>query len=197
MPLILWSQRAALASCAILLASCASSPQSVVPQAQYRPQTTQPSFQESVYRLNVGDRIQIKVFQENDLSGDFMVESDGRINYPLLGRVAVAGSTTAMLEKRIQSGLSQGYLVSPDVRATVVAYKSIFVGGEVNSPGEYPFTPGLTAQQAATLAGGLTRFAAEKYYIQRSGTGPGERFRATADSAVFPGDIVSVEERLF
>ncbi len=131
------------------------------------------------------------------MSGDFTIESDGKINYPLLGRVAVSGTTTAELERSIRNGLAQGYLVSPDVRATVVSYKPIFVGGEVKSPGEYPFTPGLTAQQAATLAGGLTRFAAEKYYVQRSSTGPDQRFRATPDTFVYPGDIVTIEERLF
>lgn len=184
---------ALLANCVMLLAGCAGSAAS---QSRSTPQQ-QPSFQNSVYRLNTGDRLQIKVFQEPELSGDFTVESDGRINYPLLGRVPVAGSTTDTLEKTIQRGLSQGYLVSPDVRATVISYKPIFVGGEVKSPGEYPFSPGLTAQQAATLAGGLTRFAAEKYYIQRNASGSSERFRAAPDTFVYPGDIVTIEERLF
>lgn len=186
----------ALLSGIALLTGCASS-SSPPPQNQSNSTASQPSFQASVYRLNVGDRVLVKVFQEPDLSGEFTVESDGKINYPLLGRVTVSGTTTATLENTIKHGLAQGYLVSPDVRATVVAYKPIFVGGEVHSPGEYPFTPGLTAQQAATIAGGLTRFAAEKYYIQRNASGPDQRFRATPDTFVYPGDIVTIEERLF
>ncbi|RZO85196.1 MAG: polysaccharide export protein [Oceanococcus sp.] len=196
MPFKTTSLLAALASCVALLAGCASTPP---PPSQTATSQAAPSssFQASVYRLNIGDRVQIKVFQESDLSGDFTIESDGKINYPLLGRVPVSGTTTADLERSIKKGLAQGFLVSPDVRATVVAYKPIFVGGEVKSPGEYPFTPGLTAQQAATVAGGLTRFAAEKYYIQRNASGPDQRFRATPDTFVYPGDIVTIEERLF
>ena len=154
-------------------------------------------FQSAQYQLNIGDKILITVFQEPDLSGEFTVESDGRINYPLLGRIAVARNTTSILETHIKRGLASGYLVSPDVRATVVAYKPIFVGGEVKQAGEYPFKPGLTAQQAVTLAGGITRFAAEKYYIQRNAATPDDRFRATPDTQVYPGDIITVEERLF
>lgn len=186
----------ALAGFVVALSGCANTASTTMPTAPENSEQ-QPTFQASIYRLNIGDSVEVKVFQEPDLSGEFTVESDGNINYPLLGRVGVASRTTSGVETQLRQGLSAGFLVNPDVRVTVVAYKPIFVGGEVKRPGEYPFKPGLNAQQAVTLAGGMTRFASEKYYIQRNETGPDDRFRATADTSVYPGDIITIEERLF
>ncbi len=179
------------------LCGCSSAPVAPDSPPPAKSTTSSAAFQPSVYYLNVGDRLHINVFQEDDLSGEFTVDSDGKINYPLLGRIQVARQTTSQVEAQITRGLSNGYLVKPDVRATIIGYTPIFVGGSVKSPGEYPFKPGLTVHQAITLAGGLTRFAAEKYYVQRAGTGPDDQFRATPDVQVFPGDTIVVHERLF
>lgn len=186
--------------CSAYLTACANN-MPAPPSSQGSPGASaaagQSGFRAGIYRLSSGDKLMITVFQEPDLSGEFTVESGGQINFPLLGRIAVTGLTTSEVEKRLERGLAAGYLVSPDVRANIVAYQPVFVGGEVRKAGEYAFRPGLTAQQAVTLAGGITRYAAEKYYIQRSGAGPDERFRAVADTPVYPGDIITVEERLF
>ncbi len=151
-----------------------------------------------LYNLVPGDEVKVDVFREKDLSRVYTVEPDGRINFPLLGRIPAAGQNTSTLEKIIARGLSQGFLVDPDVRISVTQYRPIYVGGEVTKPGEYPFKSGMTAQQAVTLAGGTTRFAAEdKIYLQRYGQDAKQRQRVTPGTLVYPGDIITVEERLF
>ncbi len=151
-----------------------------------------------LYRLVPGDIVKVDVYREPDLSTEYSIEPDGRINFPLLGRIPASGSTTSTLEKIIARGLSQGYLVNPDVRVSIAKYRPIYVGGAVNRPGEYTYKPGLTAQQATTLAGGTTRFASEdKIYVQRYGKGPEKRYRITPDTPIYPGDIITIEERLF
>ena len=87
--------------------------------------------------------------------------------------------------------------LTTDVQLSVAEFKPVYVGGAVSKTGEYPYKLGLTVQQAVTLAGGLNRFAAEKYYIQRFGESPEQRFRATADTPLYPGDVLTVDERIF
>ncbi len=150
-----------------------------------------------LYRLAPGDVLAIKVYREEDLSGRYRIDPDGTLNFPLLGRLAVAGQSADWTERMLEKRLSQGYLVDPDVQLSVAEFKPVYVGGAVSKTGEYPYKLGLTVQQAVTLAGGLNRFAAEKYYIQRFGESPEQRFRATADTPLYPGDVLTVDERIF
>lgn len=150
-----------------------------------------------VYRLISGDVVRVDIYQEPDLSGKFKIEPDGTINYPLLGRIPAEGESLDMLQRRLRKRLSEGFLVDPDVRVAIESYKPIYVIGAVRGPGEYGFKPGLTAQQAITRAGGPTKFASEKIYVQRNGTRPEQSYRISADTHLFPGDLISVEERLF
>lgn len=150
-----------------------------------------------IYRLIPGDSVSISIYQEGDLSGKYRIEPDGTINFPLIGRVPAEGETIEQLERRLQRRLSEGYLVDPDIRVSIAKYKPIFVVGAVRSPGEYAFKPGLTAQQAIFRAGGPTKFASEKIYVQRNDQPPSQSYRISADTALYPGDLISVEERMF
>ena len=43
------------------------------------------------YRVGIGDVIDVKAFQEDEISGEFSVAVSGAITFPLLGTVPVAG----------------------------------------------------------------------------------------------------------
>lgn len=169
------------------------------PAAQQRPtapQATDP-LDSDVYRLASGDVVRIAVLGEAELSLDALIDPSGHISYPFLGRVRTSGLTVRELEHSIRSGLMSGYLVNPDVRVSLAQYRPIFVGGEVRQAGSYPYSLGLTAGQALTLAGGITTYGSEKrVYLQRSGSN-GDRVRIELDTRVFPGDTLIVDERLF
>lgn len=188
----------------VLMISCSSSPTQPppLPAGQARvpvaTQTANPASILANYRLTPGDVLDINVFRESEMSGKYTVEQSGSINFPLIGKVTAAGLSADNLERKLKFELSQGYLVNPDVRVSVAKYRPIYVGGAVKSPSEYAYKPGMTAQQATTLAGGVTRFASkDKIYIQRYGTSPEEAYRVTPETLLFPGDIISVQERLF
>lgn len=176
----------------IFLVGCATDGNS-----EPRPEDYLRPFSADTYAISPTDLLQIDIYREQDLSGQYYVDPSGTINFPLLGRVAVSGSTAQQIELNLESRLSRGYLVDPDVRITVVKYRPIYISGQVAKPGEYAFAPGMTVQQAITLAGGPTRFAAERYYLQRYSERDSEQKRVTGNSLLFPGDLITIGERIF
>ena len=69
-----------------------------------------------------GDQLRIIVFRERDLSNLFVVSDDGAIDYPLLGRVDVAGLTPAQIAHKIRESLRGDYLIAPHVMADRVEF---------------------------------------------------------------------------
>ncbi|MEZ4462099.1 MAG: polysaccharide biosynthesis/export family protein [bacterium] len=108
--------------------------------------------------LGVGDRFELSVHGQPDLSGMFTVSDDGTINFPYVGRVKVDGVTCASVEKTLTEGLSDGYLKNPSVRCSITEYNSkrIYLFGEVNSPGSFPYKSNITIIEGIALAGGFS-----------------------------------------
>lgn len=153
---------------------------------------------ETIYRLDVGDKVRVIVFGEPDLSSPedegFEVNSAGYISLPLIGQVKAKGLTVEELERAIEGKLKDGYLKNPRVSVEVLNYRPFYILGEVNEPGSYPYVNGLTIKQAAAIAGGFT-YRADKgdIYIERQG----KKLEADLDTLVLPGDTIWVPERFF
>jgi polysaccharide biosynthesis/export protein VpsN len=152
----------------------------------------------SAYRLGIGDKVRIDVFNEPDLSLEATVDPTGRISYPLLGSIDALRKTARQLQDEITTGLAGGYLVSPDVRVTVVHYRSFYVTGQVQRAGAYPYVVGLTVEKAIALAGGMTNLASSrKIYLLHEDQPADKRIRVGLDALVLPGDTLLIEESLF
>ncbi|WP_295799688.1 polysaccharide biosynthesis/export family protein [uncultured Microbulbifer sp.] len=150
------------------------------------------------YQLGAGDVISIRVFGEEELSIEVRLGDSGVINYPFLGEIEVAGLSAPNLEKKITEGLRDGYLVNPSVEIAIMQYRSFFVNGEVNTPGSYAYLPGLTINKAIAMASGLTpRASAGKIIIKRGHGKDQKMIKATMDTKLYPGDIITVEQSLF
>ncbi len=102
------------------------------------------------------DVIDIRVFDEPELSGEYRIDADGTLTFPFLGAVAVAGLTPNETAGTLTDGLSEGYLVQPVVSVFVkeVNSRRIFVLGQVEKPGAFPYSDGMTVVEAIALAGG-------------------------------------------
>jgi polysaccharide export outer membrane protein len=87
------------------------------------------------YLVGPGDVLNVEVFGEKDLSGNFTVSEDGNIKNILLGDVHVNGLTTAQIEKLLTKELGKNYLVDPMVTVSIKDYRShkVYVLGEVES----------------------------------------------------------------
>lgn len=116
------------------------------------------------------------MFNEPQLSGHFRIENDGSISYPFLGRVTVGGLTVAAVASMVRLGLASGYLRDPQVTVEVVEFKSqsVFVMGEVRTPGKYVLSGTATLLDALAQAGSITAAAGAEVLIlhpRQRGTG--------------------------
>jgi len=152
---------------------------------------------ENNYRLSAGDKIIISVYGEDDLSMETTLVDSGVINYPFLGEIAIQGMTIKELEQYIHNKLNGDYLVSPNVHVSVEEYRPFYINGQVESPGGYPYQPGLTIQRAISLAGGFTERASKKNVFIVHEYNPKKRIRVKQHTIVNPGDIITVEESFF
>ncbi|MES2489424.1 MAG: polysaccharide biosynthesis/export family protein [Pseudomonadota bacterium] len=159
------------------------------------PVTVAPS---SEYRLGVGDVVRVEVRDESDLTIEAQVQADGAIKYPFLGSVVAKGKSVSRLQQDISAGLRAGYLVNPDVRVRVVAYRPVYVTGQVVRPGPYPYIVGLTVEKVATIAGGFTdRASLRSIYMVREGQTQNQKRKVSLDTQILPGDTIIVEESIF
>lgn len=103
--------------------------------------------------LRPGDVLQIRIWNETDLSGDFVVDESGGVILPQLGARHVAGVPIA----RLRTDLLAAYAVTlrnPSISITPL--RRVIVLGEVNRPGLVPVDPTVTLSGAIGLAGGAT-----------------------------------------
>lgn len=114
------------------------------------------------YRIGIGDKLNIQVFQVEDLTfEEIVVDSSGNVQLPLVGAVRSAGRTAAELSQDIAGLLSQQYLRDPQVTVTVVeaASQKITVDGAVTKPGVYVMRGSTSLLQAVAMAEGPSRVA--------------------------------------
>jgi protein involved in polysaccharide export with SLBB domain len=147
------------------------------------------------YTLGSEDKIRLTVFGEQQLSGEFQVDSSGSVSLPLIGEVRAGGLTLRQFEAGVATRLKQGYLQDPKVSAEVVNFRPIYIMGEVGKPGQYPYVSNMTIQKAVALAGGYSYRANESTAEIVRG---GKKFRAEgAMTPLMPGDELRILERYF
>lgn len=156
-------------------------------------------YHSQAYRLGGGDHIRVIVYQEDQLTGEYRVDDQGRIALPLLGGLIATDLTPQQLETRIAADLrSRDLLRDPSVSVEVLAYRPIFVLGEVAKPGQYPYQPGMTLLTSVAVAGGFTyRAVRDQASVVRTTNSVAQEGTVTPLSFIAPGDVVTVFERHF
>jgi polysaccharide biosynthesis/export protein len=120
------------------------------------------------YRLAPGDRLTIMVYDQPQLSGEFIVDGGGGILLPLAGGVSLSGLTLAEAHKLIQDRFADGVLVEPAVSVRITEYRPIFVTGSVRKPGSYRFMIGQSVKAAIAAAGGEGEPLEQSYNVALS-----------------------------
>ena len=162
------------------------------------------------YQISPGDRLSIEVLEDPALNREALVLPDGRFSFPFAGTVVAAGRTVEEVENALETAIAPNFASSPNVFVTVQSAEGSLLGdlplelptitvymmGEVESPGAKDLTPGTTFLQAMALTGGMTRFAAQNR-VQLRRPLPGGRsqvveinFRALSNGAALSRDIV-------
>ena len=113
------------------------------------------------YVLRPGDVVQVKVYQEEDLTSISRIGKEGTLVMPLLGSVKVSSNTLAEATVILRDLLAKDYLINPQVSLNVTEFakRRFTVLGEVQKPGTYdmPTDESVSLLQAIATAGGYTR----------------------------------------
>jgi polysaccharide export outer membrane protein len=142
--------------------------------------------------------LRITVYGQKDLTNTYVVDQAGYVSFPLIGPVGARGQTVQSLEGQIAAKLREGYLRDPDVSIQVDQYRSLFVMGEVNAPGQYAYVPGMTVQNAIATAGGFTvRANQSNADVTRKVNGEVMTGRVPISDPILGGDTIYIRERLF
>lgn len=142
-----------------------------VPSAGTSSAPTGAAVDPNVYVIGSLDILYVRVFRDNDFSGDYLVRPDGNITLPLIGDLHAAGLTPAQFTGKVRDSLSQ-FIIKPDVNVIVqqVNSKMYTVAGEVNRPNKYPLLRETRVFDAINEAGGFKDFANKKDILIVRGT---------------------------
>ncbi|WP_313193848.1 polysaccharide biosynthesis/export family protein [Shinella zoogloeoides] len=142
------------------------------------------------YRLGVMDKLRIRVAEWQTaegairdwsaVSGDYSIGADGALSLPFIGQLQADGRTAAELSVEIGKKMQVlfGLKDLPSASVEIAEYRPVYLSGEVQTPGAYPYAPGLTVLKAVSFGGGLRR------------ADPGQRFardflRSEGEAAVY------------
>jgi len=106
------------------------------------------------YKIGAEDVLSVRVWRENDLSGQVVVRPDGKITIPLAGEIEAAGMTPELLSAKISDSLSK-FLNKPEVIVSVISVQSkrYYLSGNVSRSGPVPLVTPTTVLQALSSAG--------------------------------------------
>lgn len=157
-----------------------------------------------------GDQLEIRAYDNEDLSGLFLVPPDGRLNLPFIGSVDVANKTADQIDQEITTGLNN-YFRNIDIMVNIKdpAQRSVYVVGQVRNPGRFDFEYGDRVIHALGHAGGMQDRARESgiVLVRREPDGRDHAYRldfssvhhfiAPGDIHLQPGDVVFVPKDRF
>nr|HDM99489.1 polysaccharide export protein [Deltaproteobacteria bacterium] len=114
------------------------------------------------YVIAPADILEISIWGEEELARQLVVCPDGKVSFPLVGDLTVAGKTTAEVKALVEEKIS---IFIPEASATVIVSQlgslQYYVIGKVQNPGMFNVSKTLSVLQALAMAGGLSTFAKE------------------------------------
>lgn len=166
------------------------------------------------YKMDVGDQVQISVWNNPELSVSQPLRPDGKISVPLVGDITAAGKTPEELSVAIETGLSS-YIKNPNVTVILTGLEGhaflsrIRVTGAVEENISMTYHQGMTVLDAVLDAGSVTIYADSNHtkLHRRTETGAQsydirlqdilEDGDMTTNVQLLPGDVITVPERAF
>ena len=203
-----------IANCVILPLFClyGCSNTGVLPEATTRASLTT-DVNDYQYLIGPGDRLNIFVWRNPELSAQVVVRPDGKVTTSLVEDLDVAGRTPTMLAREIEDVLST-FVNSPRVTVSVGNFsgplsEQVRVIGEAAQPRAVNYTEHMTLLDLMISVGGLTNFAdGNDAKLIRVINGEKKVFELNIDDLIrdgdikenvdmLPGDIVIIPEAWF
>lgn len=168
-----------------MLTACATTPALAPPRV----------MEAGPYKVGAGDRLRVSTFGEASLSGEYAVDAEGMIQFPVFGAIAVGGRTPAEIRDDLAGRMAAELLKNPRITVEIAAYRPVFILGEVAKPGEFPFSERMSATALIAKAGGFTTWANRKIlYIRQKDETVERAYALTPQLVLRPGDEVRVVE---
>lgn len=148
-------------------------------------------------RFRPGDKVNIRVWRQEDISGEYQLDADGDLRLPLIGEVVAGGLTADALTDTLVARYSD-YIKSPMI--IVIPMFRVTILGAVKMPGSYWVSGAENVTDLIAMAGGL----AEKAVMERTKITRGEEVlvvnaaqyirtgKTLDDIGIQSGDIVVV-----
>ena len=199
----------ALACCAT---ACVRPLVTAAPAVEVSATQTTPYDPHAATRFGPGDMFEVRLIGEVDVSGVYRIAPDGTLDFPYCGRLKVDGMISSEVSSTLTNCLRDGkFFKDPQlivIAREVGANRKVFIYGNVQKAGPYPFIDNMSIIEAIALAGGFSQFAGQnqvnvirsgkdgqeqkyKIAVQDIGLGRTPNFRPR------PGDIVYVPESAF
>ena len=93
------------------------------------------------------------LIERQDMTGDYVVQVDGTIFLPFLGKVDAVGQSEADLQSLLERKAAEAFHDVTKVNIRIVEREPVYVTGDVPQPGAFKYSPGMMVMHAAALAG--------------------------------------------
>jgi polysaccharide biosynthesis/export protein len=192
----------------LILAACAGAPSSKPPASAGKSAKTT-----SEYLIGPGDKLQVFVWRNPEISVTVPVRPDGRISTPLVEDMVAVGKTPSQLSRDIEQVLAK-YVRTPIVTVIVTDFVGTFgeqirVIGQAANPKALSYREKMTLLDVMIQVGGLAQFAAgnrAKLVRYEGGEQTVLRLRLqdlvekgdiSANMPMRPGDVLIIPEARF
>jgi polysaccharide export outer membrane protein len=111
------------------------------------------------YRVGPFDKLTIDVFGSQELTNkEVQVDASGRLTFPLVGTVEVAGKTPGEIGDILETLFRGRFIKNPQITVNLkeIISQTVTIGGEVKKPGVYPIVGKMTLMTAIASAEGWT-----------------------------------------
>jgi protein involved in polysaccharide export with SLBB domain len=112
---------------------------------------------EDAVDMSAAKRVQLRVLNYGELSGEFSIDSNNTLSLPGVGRVNVDGKTPSEVEAELANRISIYARRDVQVSIEILAYRDYFMMGMITEPGANEWQPGLNIIKAIALARGTVR----------------------------------------
>ena len=109
------------------------------------------------YRIGVGDSLNVTLYGSENIQRELSIDRSGRINFPKIGSLNIAGMTFAQMDQYIKDRVAKE-LIGVNVSISMGSLRSIsvFVAGEARVAGTYSVSALSTVSQVLFVAGGVS-----------------------------------------
>ncbi len=152
-----------------------------------------PDAEKSTYTLGESDIIEINVLRHPEVSGKYVINSEGNIQYEFIGDTQLSGKTKEEAVAYLKEQLSE-YIIAPEVTLKILGYNSkvVYVIGEVGRPGKiYMQGDTITVREALIQAALplLTAKSAKSLLITPSSDGKPKKIKVNVEKLLYEGDL--------